>query len=231
MTRRRDRQAPMVATTGESHDPRAGVGEQCPICDGSMNLVRQRRPVAVGARSAEVEDEFLRCSECGEELYLPGQMDAAQMRASAAIREAEGLLQPDEIRALRQSLGLSQTALERLIGAGPKTVVRWEKGTVFQQATADTLLRLLRADHRIAGVLGRMKGVAVREQHGEHPLEGLPPLAGEGNLPRVLYGPIEWVESRNDPEGGASASTWSNVRHVAEPTIPWPVRAGSRGMN
>lgn len=65
-------------------------------------------------------------------------------RATAVIRAEEGLLAPEEIVELRRKYGLTQAQLERLIGAGEKTVVRWERGTVSQNRTADTLLRVLR---------------------------------------------------------------------------------------
>jgi len=69
------------------------------------------------------------------------------------MRAARGLLTPDEIRDLRRSLGVAQAALERLLGVGPKTVVRWEKGTVFQSATADRLMRLLIAKPELVSLL------------------------------------------------------------------------------
>jgi hypothetical protein len=40
-----------------------------------------------------------------------------------------------------------------LLGTGPKTVVRWEKGTVFQSATADKLMRLLAAKPDLVSLL------------------------------------------------------------------------------
>jgi HTH-type transcriptional regulator / antitoxin MqsA len=98
--------------------------------------------------------EHLTCSECGEVLL---DLDAARRLQTAAadqMRAARGLLQSGEIRALRHSLGLSQAAFERLLGTGPKTVVRWEKGTVFQSATADRLMRLVQAIPEAASILG-----------------------------------------------------------------------------
>jgi HTH-type transcriptional regulator / antitoxin MqsA len=118
----------------------------CHVCDGEAIPISEVREYTVGRRSAVVRDEFMRCRACAEEFYLPGQMDAVQRRASAAIRDEEGLLLPEEIRAMREGLGLSQAEFERLLGVGPKTVVRWEKGTVFQNKATDALLRLLNAD-------------------------------------------------------------------------------------
>ena len=94
-----------------------------------------------------------RCARCGE-VYLD--LDAAdrlQREAVARLRKARGLLTPAQIVELRNSLGLSQAAFEKLLGTGPKTVVRWEKGTVFQSATADKLMRLLIAKPELADTL------------------------------------------------------------------------------
>ena len=93
------------------------------------------------------------CIAC-DEVYLS--LDGAERLQREAIRQskaARGLLAPDEIRSLRHSLSLSQAAFERLLGVGAKTVVRWEKGTVFQSATADRLMRLLRAIPELADTL------------------------------------------------------------------------------
>ena len=58
-----------------------------------------------------------------------------------------------EIRSLRESFDLSQARFEKLLGAGPDTVVRRDRGTVFQPAAADRLVRLLIAQREPADLL------------------------------------------------------------------------------
>lgn len=116
----------------------------CPLCGNDAERVRGPREISVGRRQVTVDDDYVRCSSCDEDFYMAGQLEELQRRASDQIREAEGLLTPGEIVALRKDLGLSQTALEELLGVGPKTVIRWEKGTVFQSRAADRLLRLVK---------------------------------------------------------------------------------------
>lgn len=70
-------------------------------------------------------------------------MRATERRAARAVRAERGALLPFEIRALRQRLHMTQADLERLLGVGPKTVVRWERGTVLPNAATNALLRLL----------------------------------------------------------------------------------------
>jgi HTH-type transcriptional regulator/antitoxin MqsA len=135
--------------------------ESCPICGSRLEPASEEREIRIGTRSARVMDRFLRCPGCEEVLYLPGQMDATLRRASEAIRQEEGLLSPSEILAIRARLHLSQQAFERLLGVGPKTVVRWEKGTVFQNRSTDSLLRVVAEFPEVARFLAGLHGVVL----------------------------------------------------------------------
>lgn len=139
---------------------------ECPICSGRMEAVSVERDVQIGTRTTAVLDQFFRCATCAEEVYLPGQMDATLHRASAKIRAEEGLLLPEEIRSIRESLGLTQSALEALLGVGPKTVVRWEKGTVFQNGATDSLLRTIRDVPGAAEYLAGLHRVTLESSAG-----------------------------------------------------------------
>jgi HTH-type transcriptional regulator/antitoxin MqsA len=117
-------------------------GYRC-LCGSRGELVTAPREITIGHWSVNVDDTFIRCPACGEEWYLPGQMDASQKKAAALIREKHHLMSPDRIRALRLRMGLSQPALEQLLGVGPKTVTRWEKGTVVPGAPVSRLLEVI----------------------------------------------------------------------------------------
>ena len=127
---------------------------KCAACGGRVEVSRAPIQMEVRGETASVEGvEHGRCTTCGES-YLS--LDAAEHLQAEAVRQAraaKGLLGPQEIRDIRHSLGLSQAAFERLLGVGAKTVVRWEKGTVFQGATADRLMRLIRYSPELADVL------------------------------------------------------------------------------
>lgn len=117
--------------------------ETCPVCNGALEAVHQEVDIRIGTRSVSVPVDHQVCTDCGEAYFTPEAADAAQRQAASAVRREEGLLQPEEIRRLRTRLKLSQTQFEILLGVGPKTVVRWERGYVFQNAATDTLLRIL----------------------------------------------------------------------------------------
>lgn len=128
--------------------------KKCAECGGEVRLSTESIALDIRGQSVSVPGiEHGRCSACGEE-YLS--LDAAELLQKEAIRRSKatrGLLSPDEIRALRRSLSLSQAAFEKLLGVGPKTVVRWETGTVFQSATADRLMRLIAAEPALVEAL------------------------------------------------------------------------------
>ena len=131
----------------------------CPLCEGALEKRSEIRDIHLGNRTATVPHSFYRCDSCGENLYTPGQMEAVQMLASDKLRDEEGLLRSSRIHAIRTRLGLAQHQFEQLLGVGPKTVVRWEKGTVFQNGATDSLLRLISDVPGAAPYLARMHGV------------------------------------------------------------------------
>jgi putative zinc finger/helix-turn-helix YgiT family protein len=133
--------------------------EPCPVCGGMADLTAEVRPMDVGGRTVEVPDEFYRCRACSEEYYHPGMLDAVLKRAVARVREEDALLTPDQVRGIRQKLGLTQPQFECLLGVGANTVVRWERGTVPQGSAADSLLRLLDALPENARFLADLHGV------------------------------------------------------------------------
>jgi putative zinc finger/helix-turn-helix YgiT family protein len=67
-----------------------------------------------------------------------------ERRAIDLYRTKYGLLAADEIKTLRQDLGLTQAELARLLRLGGNTISRWEAGRNVQSAVMDMLLRLIR---------------------------------------------------------------------------------------
>lgn len=136
--------------------------KDCPLCGGAVGRKQISVPVTVGARTVDVPGDHAVCAKCGEVFYAPGEMDEAMRRASAIVRDELGLLQSHEIRAIRESFGLTQALFEQALGVGEKTVVRWEKGTVFQNSSTDTLLRAMRDVPETATYLLHRAGIAAQ---------------------------------------------------------------------
>jgi len=145
------------------------MNETCYECGGSVIEERGPQEVQVGERFVTVEAEYSRCTSCGEIVFDLNQAEAMERAAVGLVRREEGLLAPSEIEAIRARYGLSQAAFEQLIHAGPKTVTRWERGTVAPNGTADTLLRILRDRPDVVDQLARERGVPVRLAREEIP--------------------------------------------------------------
>jgi HTH-type transcriptional regulator / antitoxin MqsA len=144
--------------------------EQCFACGGEMKLIREAASFEVGRRKAVVQVERYRCAQCAEELYTPAQADAAQIAAADEFRRQDGLLTPGEIKQIRSKYGLTQSELESLLGVGPKTVVRWERGTVFQNQATDKLLRILADVPEVFAYLSKVSGaIAAPPQPATRP--------------------------------------------------------------
>ncbi len=133
----------------------------CPVCEAEMRLVRRRTDFTVGKRTATVESEAYQCVECGEVVFTPAQLDVAHRAATTEMRRQRGFLPPNAIRAFRLGRGLTQAQYEQLLGSGPKTVVRWERGTVCQSRSADLLMRLLDAVPGVYEYLATANGLEV----------------------------------------------------------------------
>lgn len=168
------------------------VFDACPICGHEIVSRESDREVRIGKRSVLLRATLPTCSSCGEVFLSPLEAEALQTRAADTIRNQEGLLLPEEIRDIRMNLGLKQTQLERLIGAGPKTVVRWERGTVFQNGATDNLLRVLRNCPQAVHFLAQRSGVSVTPFTRGHRIASL--LSA-----RPVQSSYEYKEARESP--------------------------------
>jgi HTH-type transcriptional regulator/antitoxin MqsA len=150
---------------------------KCAECGGEVVL--STAPIEVELRGERVSVpgvEHAVCASCGEEYLSLDAAELLQKEAVRRVRAARGLLAPEEIRSLRRSLALSQAAFEKLLGVGPKTVVRWEKGTVFQSATADRLMRLIAAHPEL---VAEIQGGALYDKAMSAPLRAGDRISGE----------------------------------------------------
>jgi HTH-type transcriptional regulator/antitoxin MqsA len=142
--------------------------QRCPRCDSEAVKVISE-PAEAATRDGTLvtfADEFSRCSECGNEFYAKSQSLAHSRALASAVRQVEGFYTPEAIRAIRLKFGLSQADFERAIRAGPKTAVRWERGTVTQSRAVDGLLWI--ADHHPAVFerLAERNGVKIQPRDG-----------------------------------------------------------------
>lgn len=115
----------------------------CPVCD-SHSLVEQNisHTATISHESVEYELTVIVpgsvCSNCGS-VFLDHRADDLLRRE---LRAQLGLLQPEEIRQLREKHGLTQKEVSLGTGIAEATLSRWENYHVVQSKAHDTCLRL-----------------------------------------------------------------------------------------
>lgn len=122
----------------------------CPLCDKVHDVEERRRTAALTIKgdAVEYEEIYCFCANSGEEEneFETGKMTNDNLlRARNAYRRKHGLLTSQEIVALRESYGLSQVDLARLLGWGEATIARYESKAIQDEAY-DNMLRIIRDD-------------------------------------------------------------------------------------
>jgi putative zinc finger/helix-turn-helix YgiT family protein len=119
--------------------------DACPRC--ATTMVERRSALKVPVNGAEVSVPstlHLRCPKCDEVVLRFSDARRLHEDAIAIHRKKHGLLSADEIRAIREHFGLTQSELARLLHLGANTISRWESGRNVQTEAMEMLLRLLR---------------------------------------------------------------------------------------
>jgi HTH-type transcriptional regulator / antitoxin MqsA len=84
----------------------------------------------------------------GEGLHVGNDMAAVDRALLELKAEVQGVLKPDEVRAIRLRLKLSQRKAGEILGGGPRAFQKYESGDVLVSKPMAQLLRLLERDPR-----------------------------------------------------------------------------------
>lgn len=118
--------------------------KKCQNCGSTMEerhgTYRFEPPSNVPGGTMVVADAaWLECENCGQQM-IPA---ALNRKLEELSMTRQGLLLPSQIKAIREKLGLSQTAIAERLGVGEKTYTRWESGRSMQNKSSDNLIRLM----------------------------------------------------------------------------------------
>ena len=124
------------------------VHMDCPMCGKTHEVEERKRRSTITIKGEEVsyEDRFYFCANADEdenEFETGAMTNENLLNARNAYRAKMGLLTSDEIIAIRESYGLSQVDLARLMGWGEATISRYESKAIQDEAY-DTMLRLIK---------------------------------------------------------------------------------------
>lgn len=117
--------------------------EQCGREVASQTVQRPETFDVFGEEPVEIEATVTVCPECGSQLHDEALDDANFRRAYDIYRMRHDVPSPDQIRALRERLRLTQKALGRILGYGEVVVRRYETGAVPNNAHTQPLRLLL----------------------------------------------------------------------------------------
>ena len=120
----------------------------CPLCDKTHEIEERKRLATITLKGEKInyEERFYYCSNADEdenEFETGSMTNENLLNARNAYRVKHGLLTSDEIVAIRESYGLSQVDLARLLGWGEATISRYESKAIQDEAY-DTMLRLIK---------------------------------------------------------------------------------------
>jgi putative zinc finger/helix-turn-helix YgiT family protein len=137
--------------------------EKCVVCrQGTAHEIEA--PAEVKSPTVQfviVDDQRMRCDQCGEEYYTGEQADLHEFKVDAKKREQQRLLAPERITAIRARSGVSQRNFEAMVGMGTNTLSRIERGKEVQSKVVDNMLRLIDRDPAALGYLASEAGLTL----------------------------------------------------------------------
>jgi HTH-type transcriptional regulator/antitoxin MqsA len=117
--------------------------ENCPICgEGHLGHRVEKNAVEYNGRSTHLDCHFSVCDSCGSELASPTQARDNKRMMIAFKKKVDGLLTGDDVKAIRQHLGINQTQAAVIFGGGPVAFSKYENDDVMQSESMDRLLRV-----------------------------------------------------------------------------------------
>ena len=130
----------------------------CPNCDSevesTVRIISETYPVK--GEDVVISAHVRFCNCCGKDIW-DDELDAKNLLdAFAVYRQKHKLLQPLEIRMIRDKYGLSQVAFARVLGLGDKTIARYENGSIAD-AAQNNLIELMQHPSNFKELLEKNK--------------------------------------------------------------------------
>lgn len=123
------------------------MSEKCPHCErGDLEARTVDETIRYNGSDLVVHGiEISACPVCSEELVLPEQARANELRFADAKRVHDGSMTSGEIVSWRKRHRLSQAQAAALLGGGVNAFSKYERGEVMQSKAMDLLMRAIDA--------------------------------------------------------------------------------------
>ena len=114
----------------------------CEKCGRFVETEIQKKSETLKVKGMEItlDVDTCVCQTCGATVFSPDVDDNSLKQFYREYREKAGLLQPEEIRAIRGEYGMSQETFAKVLGMGAKTIARYENGSLQDEAQNNLIL-------------------------------------------------------------------------------------------
>ncbi len=146
------------------------------------------------AREFEVDipnAEWDECGSCGE-IILSHDL---QKRIQRWQYTRQGMLTPEELKAIRERFGLSQVEMGRRLGVGDKSYSRWENSLSMQTKAIDNLVRMFAKNPELFYELENERSSSGSEEIRSY-LQTLGTISGKQEMALVAQGGIREEKSK-----------------------------------
>lgn len=116
----------------------------CPVCEEEreIKLGYKKETLTIRNEPIEIESMVEYCPTCGE-FFADTEIEEENIqKVYREYRKVHGLLQPEEIKEIREKYGISQRALSRILGWGEISFHRYEAGALQDEAHNNQLFCL-----------------------------------------------------------------------------------------
>ena len=110
-----------------------------------QRMIRDVRPMELTykGQSVTIQMPGWYCADSGESIHTDEDMAVSDAALKSLKIKVEKLLTPDEIKRIRQKLGLTQREAGEVIGGGPNAFQKYESGDVLLSKGMSNFLRML----------------------------------------------------------------------------------------
>lgn len=137
----------------------------CPHCekDRELSVVQKTIEYDIKGEKISINATLNKCATCNNEFIPPDEDNDPLEFAYREYRKRHGMLQPEEIRSFRTSLGLNQRELSGLLSWGGATLSRYETGGL-QDDAHDTALRMAMNPESMLSLLEKKPSIVSPEK-------------------------------------------------------------------
>ena len=128
--------------------------QTCQLCgEKSMQHSTQAVEYHYKNQSVTLEQPGEHCSACDESILSASDLKATRQQLATFKAEIDQLLTPDEIKAARKALKLTQQMAARICGGGKNAFSRYESGELLIPRAASNLLTVLKKQKSLLNVV------------------------------------------------------------------------------